>query len=236
MNRHVLVTGARGGIGVAIVERLLSDGSTVTGIDSTTAATSESVAGYHEFAVDVRDPDAVAVATAKARDRVGPFTAVVTAAGIQRINPVSAVSPAEWAEVLAVNLSGTFFAIQAVQADLANATDAAVVTIGSEIGLAGLANYAAYSASKGGVIALTKTLAREFAPEGIRVNCVAPGPIEAGMLLGEAVYTDSWMTQNIPLGRWGRGEDVAATVSFLLSDGGSFFTGQILSPNGGVVI
>jgi NAD(P)-dependent dehydrogenase (short-subunit alcohol dehydrogenase family) len=111
-----------------------------------------------------------------------------------------------------------------------------ILTISSEIALAGAAGYAAYSASKGGVVTLTKTLARELAPQGVIVNSVAPGPIEAGLLLGEETYTDEWLAANVPAGRWGTPQDVAATVAFLLSGEADFFVGQIVSPNGGVVI
>ena len=111
-----------------------------------------------------------------------------------------------------------------------------IVTISSEIGLAGLEGYAAYAASKGGVIALTKALARELAPRGIGVNCVAPGPIEAGMLLSEAAYSDEWLAAHVPIGRWGRPDEVAASVAFLAGEDGGYYVGQVLSPNGGTVI
>ena len=110
------------------------------------------------------------------------------------------------------------------------------MTIASEIGLSGLAGYAAYAASKGGVIALTKALAKELARRGICVNSVAPGPIEAGMLLNEAAYSDEWLAANVPVGRWGQPSEVAATVAFLAGEEGGYFVGQVLSPNGGTVI
>jgi NAD(P)-dependent dehydrogenase (short-subunit alcohol dehydrogenase family) len=111
-----------------------------------------------------------------------------------------------------------------------------IVTISSEIGLAGLAGYAAYAASKGGVIALTKALARELAPRGICVNSVAPGPIAAGMLLGEAAYSDEWLAANVPIRRFGQPHEVAACVALLVGDEGGYFVGQVISPNGGTVI
>ena len=111
-----------------------------------------------------------------------------------------------------------------------------VITISSEIGLSGLERYAAYAASKGGVIALTKALARELAPRGICVNSVAPGPIEAGMLLSGEAYSDEWLAAHVPLGRWGQATEVAASVAFLAGEDGGYFVGQILSPNGGTVI
>ena len=100
----------------------------------------------------------------------------------------------------------------------------------------GLAEYAAYAASKGGVIALTKALAREYAPRGICVNSIAPGPIEAGMLLGAPAHSEEWLAENVPLGRFGRPEEVAACVSLLAGPDGGYFVGQVISPNGGAVI
>jgi NAD(P)-dependent dehydrogenase (short-subunit alcohol dehydrogenase family) len=111
-----------------------------------------------------------------------------------------------------------------------------VITISSEVGLSGLERYAAYAASKGGVIALTKALARELAPRGICVNSVAPGPIEAGMLVRGPAYNDEWLAAHVPLGRWGRPDEVAACVALLAGDDGGYFVGQVLSPNGGTVI
>jgi len=138
--------------------------------------------------------------------------------------------------VLDVNLTGTWNVIQAGLAGMLERGTGRIVTISSEIGLAGLERYAAYAASKGGIIALTKALARELAPRGICVNSVAPGPIEAGMLLTEAAYSDDWLAAHVPLGRWGRASEVAATVALLAGDEGGYFVGQVLSPNGGTVI
>jgi 3-oxoacyl-[acyl-carrier protein] reductase len=161
---------------------------------------------------------------------------VVTAAGVQRVGPSELVELADWQHVLDVNLTGTWNVIQAVLPGMIDRGSGRIVTISSEIGLGGLEGYAAYAASKGGVIALTKSLARELAPRGICVNSVAPGPIEAGMLLGEAAYSDSWLGANVPLGRFGRPSEVAACVALLAGEEGGFFVGQVLSPNGGTVI
>ena len=138
--------------------------------------------------------------------------------------------------MLDVNLTGTWNVIQAALAGMLERGAGRIVTISSEVGLAGLERYAAYAASKGGVIALTKALARELAPRGICVNSVAPGPIEAGMLLNEAAYSDEWLAAHVPLGRWGRASEVAAAVALLAGDEGGYFVGQVLSPNGGTVI
>ena len=103
-------------------------------------------------------------------------------------------------------------------------------------GSSGLARLRGLRESKGGVIALTKSLAREYAAVGVCVNSVAPGPIEAGMLLKEAAYSTAWLDANVPIRRWGTPSEVAATVALLAGDDGGYFVGQVLSPNGGTVI
>lgn len=108
------------------------------------------------------------------------------------------------------------------------------MNVSSEIGLGGLPNYAAYSASKGGVIAMTKSVAKEVASKGVLVNSVAPGPIETDMLTGSPEYDDRWLA-GVPIGRWGQADEIAAVIEFLAGPGASYMVGQIVSPNGGVV-
>ena len=218
-----IVSGASGGIGAAIVRRLEADGFAVAGCDLATG-------------LDVTDRVAVAEFTARTEAELGPVEVVVTAAGVQRTGAAESVPEADWRLVLDVNLTGTWNVIQAALPAMLERERGSVVTISSEIGLAGSARYAAYAASKGGVIALTKALARELAPRGVRVNSVAPGPIEAGMLLHEAAYSDEWLAANVPVGRWGTPEDVAASVALLAGPEGGYFVGQVISPNGGTVI
>ena len=226
-----IVSGAAGGIGTAIAGRLTADGFSVGAIDLEPAP----AAALTETA-DVRDAVAVRAAMGRLVTALGPPDVVVTAAGIQRTGPSDRLTDEDWRRVLDVNLTGTWLVVQAALGSMLDRGAGRVVTISSEIGLAGLAGYAAYAASKGGVIALTKALARELAPRGICVNSVAPGPIEAGMLLGEAAYSPEWLAANVPVGRFGRTEEVAATVALLAGDDGGFFVGQVLSPNGGTVI
>jgi NAD(P)-dependent dehydrogenase (short-subunit alcohol dehydrogenase family) len=228
MERRVaIVSGASGGLGAPIMERLTADGFTVAGCD---------LAAEGGSALDVTDASAVRAFVDRVAAELGPPAVVVTAAGVQRTGPSEAVAQDDWRAVLDVNLTGTWNLIQAVLPGMLERGSGRIVTIGSEIGLAGLAGYAAYAASKGGVIALTKALARELAPRGIHVNCVAPGPIEAGMLLREAAYSEEWLAANVPLGRFGQPREVAACVAFLAGDDGGYFVGQVLSPNGGTVI
>jgi NAD(P)-dependent dehydrogenase (short-subunit alcohol dehydrogenase family) len=226
-----IVSGASGGLGAAIVRRLAAEGFAVAGCD---IAPGNGAALHAE--VDVVDPHAVRAFVARVEDELGPVGATVTAAGVQRTAPSEAVEPTDWQHVLDVNLTGTWNVVQAVLPRMLERGTGRVVTISSEVGLAGLEHYAAYAASKGGVIALTKALARELAPRGICVNSVAPGPIEAGMLLRGPAYDNDWLAAHVPLGRWGRADEVAACVALLAGDDGGYFVGQILSPNGGTVI
>jgi 3-oxoacyl-[acyl-carrier protein] reductase len=230
-DRVAIVSGAAGGIGASIVRRLAADGFSVGAIDLEPAPGAAITA-----TADVSDATAARAAVARLESELGAPDLVVTAAGIQRTGPSEHVAAEDWRRVLDVNLTGTWLVIQAALPPMLARGSGRIVTIASEIGLAGLTGYAAYAASKGGVIALTKSLARELAPRGICVNSVAPGPIEAGMLLGEAAYSPEWLAANVPIGRFGRPEEVAATVALLAGDDGGFYVGQVLSPNGGTVI
>jgi NAD(P)-dependent dehydrogenase (short-subunit alcohol dehydrogenase family) len=229
--RVAIVSGASGGLGAAIVRRLAAEGFEVAGCD---LAPGDGAALHVEL--DVVDQDAVRAFVGRVEGELGPVDAVVTAAGTQRTGPSEAVEQQDWRHVLDVNLTGTWNVVQAVLPGMLERGSGRVVTISSEVGLAGLERYAAYAASKGGVIALTKALARELAPRGICVNTVAPGPIEAGMLVRGPAYSDEWLAAHVPLGRWGRADEVAACVALLAGEDGGYFVGQVLSPNGGTVI
>jgi 3-oxoacyl-[acyl-carrier protein] reductase len=222
-----IVSGAAGGLGGPIAERLRADGFAVAGCDLAPGA------GYE---LDVTDARAVRAFVQRVESELGPPAVVVTAAGVQRTSPSESVAEEDWRLVLEVNLTGTWNLIQAALPGMIERASGRIVTISSEIGLAGLEGYAAYAASKGGVIALTKSLARELAPRGICVNSVAPGPIEAGILIGAPAHSDEWLASHVPLGRFGRPDEVAACVALLAGDEGGYFVGQVLSPNGGTVI
>ena len=229
--RVAIVSGAGGGLGAAIARRLAEDGFTVAGCDLVVGGE-----GALHVELDVLDRPAVGAFVERVAAELGPPDVVVTAAGVQRTGPSEAVGTDDWQHVLDVNLTGTWNVIQAALPGMLERGAGRVVTISSEVGLSGLERYAAYAASKGGVIALTKALARELAPRGICVNSVAPGPIEAGMLLRGEAYSDEWLAAHVPLGRFGRASEVAACVALLAGDDGGYFVGQVLSPNGGTVI
>jgi NAD(P)-dependent dehydrogenase (short-subunit alcohol dehydrogenase family) len=231
VSRVAMVSGASGGLGRAIVGRLAAEGYAVATCDLVASPGS----ALH-VDLDVVDAEAVRAFADRVATTLGPPDVVVTAAGVQRTGSSEAFAAHDWRHVLDVNLTGTWNVIQAALPAMLGRGAGRIVTISSEVGLAGLAGYAAYAASKGGVVALTKALARELAPKGICVNSVAPGPIEAGMLLDGPSYDDGWLAAHVPVGRWGRPDEVAATVAFLAGDGGGYFVGQVLSPNGGTVV
>ena len=226
-----IVSGAGGGIGGAIAHRLVDDGFAVASCDLVAGAE----CALHAV-VDVVDRRAVGGFVARVERELGPLGVVVTAAGVQCTGASESVDERDWRHALDVNLTGTWNVIQASLPGMLERGRGRIITISSEIGLSGLERYAAYAASKGGVIALTKSLARELAPRGICVNSVAPGPVEAGMLVHGEAYSDEWLATHVPLGRWGRASEVAASVAFLAGDDGGYFVGQVLSPNGGTVI
>jgi 3-oxoacyl-[acyl-carrier protein] reductase len=231
-----LVTGGASGIGLAIATELAARGARVVVLDRPNERPADLTTELGFVTGDISDADSVRRAVHAAADQLGGLDVLVNNAGIGSQGRVQDHTDEDWRHVLDVNLTGTWNLIRAVLPGMLERGSGRIVTISSEIGLAGLEGYAAYAASKGGVIALTKALARELAPHGIRVNSVAPGPIEAGILLRQGAYSDEWLAAHVPLGRFGRPDEVAACVALLAGDEGGYFVGQVLSPNGGTVI
>lgn len=231
----VMITGASSGIGAAIAERFRRRGARLA---LAVWGDPETGAGEDSFVreVDVRDPEAVASFVADAVAELGRIDALVTCAGIFRGGPSEQVPLDEWQDVLDVNLTGTYACIRAVLPSMLERGSGQIVTIASELGIAGEAEAAAYCASKGAIIALTKSLAREYAGAGIRVNSIAPGPVSTAMLHGAAAHATEEAERKLPIGRFGRPEEIAAAVEALTGEAGTFYVGQILSPNGGAVI
>jgi 3-oxoacyl-[acyl-carrier protein] reductase len=237
------VTGSSRGIGRAIAARFGAEGATVAvnhvGDDAQAASVVhevESSGGVAAaFEADVSKAEDVERMVDAVETRFGPIDVLVCNAGVSSHVPFVDLSVDEWDRVIAVNLRGVFLCCRAVCPRMVERGAGRVVNVASELGLVGAERLVHYCASKGGVIAMSKALAREMAPS-VRVNVVAPGPIETELLTAYAdEYNDETLAQ-IPLARWGRPEDVAGTVCFLASDDASYYAGWVLSPNGGVVM
>jgi 3-oxoacyl-[acyl-carrier protein] reductase len=220
--KRALVTGAASGIGAACAVALTQEGAEVMGADLN--------AQGDTIKVDVSDASSVAALF----EGAGPLDIVVNAAGVLIEGPTLEMTPEAFDRQIAVNLRGSFLVAQAGLRSLSKG--GALILIASELAHLGRANFAAYCASKAGVIGLTRALAHEFAPH-IRVNAVAPGPTDTPMLSAEVMSAEALAleTQN-PMGRIGTPEEIAAAVTFLASPGASFMTGQTICPSGGAVM
>lgn len=237
--RKALVTGAAGGIGAAIVTRLLSEGAMVVGIDRDAAPTS-SVAPLWVSA-DLQSPAAARAAVEGAVEALGGAPdVVVSAAGIYALAPATAIEEADWNLNQDINLRAPFFVAQAAIAarDAARlTTPMAIVNIAS-VGAyrAGTGDAAlSYQASKAGLIALTRSMAAEWARRSIRVNVVSPGVIDTSMvrIMDDPASGQAWLDARVPMARLGRPDEIAAVVCFLASDEASYVTGAELIADGG---
>jgi Short-chain alcohol dehydrogenase of unknown specificity len=239
-DKIAVVTGAGAGIGRAIAGKLAAEGATVVVTDLDEASATETAAalpGAVPLRVDVTDRDAVAaMAERVARDH-GRIDVLVNNAGWDKASPFLESDPADWDRAIRINLYGVLHACKAVVPIMAEVGSGAVVNLGSDAGRVGSSGEAVYSAAKGGIIAFTKSLAREVARSQIRVNCVCPGPTDTALFANFAGPTlREALTKAIPFRRLGQPEDVANAVAFLASDEASFVTGQTLSVSGGLTM
>jgi 2-hydroxycyclohexanecarboxyl-CoA dehydrogenase len=190
--------------------------------------------------VDVADRASVDAAIGAVRNELGPVEILVTSAGITKFEPFLDITLESWNHVIEVNLTGTFQCVQAAIPDMVAAEWGRIVTISSSSAQRGSPRMAQYAASKGAVITLTKTLAREFAPHGITVNTIPPSAIETPMQhqaqADGHLPSNETMAKSVPLGRLGTGDDIAAACVFLCSDEAGYITGQVLGVNGGSVL
>ena len=245
MKKIAFVTGASRGIGRAVALRLAEEGYAV-GInylrsrelaERLAAGIRERGGAAEAVQADVADWAAVTAAIRRAEERLGgPVSLLVNNAGIAEQHLFQDVPPAFWRRIFAVNVDGAFHTIQAVLPGMIHEKAGCVINISSIWGQRGASCEAAYSATKAALIGLTRSLAMELAPSGIRVNCVAPGVINTDMVqvLGAETLRD--LAAETPLGRLGTPEDVAAAVAFLADDRASFITGQVLTADGGFIL
>ncbi len=230
--KTAVVTGGGSGIGRAIAERLSADGYHVGTLDLNPAGT------VFAQVADVTDRAQVDAALAAVRERLGPITILVNAAGMDGFKRFTNLTFAAWQRVIDVNLNGVFHCIQAVLPDMLEAGWGRIVNISSSSAQSGQQFMAHYVAAKSAVNGLTKALALEFGPAGITVNAVPPGFIDTPMLRrsearGLLGGTIDEHIERTPVRRVGRPEDVAAACAFLVSEEAGYITGQILGVNGG---
>lgn len=235
MLKTAVVTGGGSGIGLAVAQRLRADGRTVAVIDLKPG--DQPGAEDLCYTADVTDRTQIDAALSAIRDRFGPVTILVNAAGLDGFKRFSNLTFEDWQKVIDVNLHGVFHMCQAVLPDMVEAGWGRIVNISSSSTHSGVAYMSHYVAAKSAVNGLTKSLALEYGPSGITVNAVPPGFIDTPMLRN--AETQGFLgdvEQNIartPVRRIGKPEDIAAACSFLASDEAGYITGQILGVNGG---
>ena len=240
--KRVIVTGAANGIGLGIARRLAHDGARVALCDiSLPKAQCEAQRlvdqGHQAIAVeaDVANVGALRAMTARAADAFGGLDILVNNAGVLDASPILDMTEETWDRVMAINLKSVFFASQAAIPYLRQSSAPRIVNVSSLAGrMGGYETGLSYSASKGGILSLTMGMARQLAPQGITVNCLCPGTTESDIIRQWSDAQIQGLKARIPLGRLGTVKDMAAAVSFLVSDEAGFITGLFLDVNGGM--
>jgi 2-hydroxycyclohexanecarboxyl-CoA dehydrogenase len=247
--KTVIVTGGGGGIGGATCRRLASEGAKVAVFDMNLEAAEKAAADIRAnggqaaaFACNITDRAQVDAAVAAAEAQLGPIAVLVNNAGWDVFKPFLKTVPAEWEKLIAINLTGALHMLHAVLPGMAERKYGRIVNVASDAARGGSSGEAVYSACKGGLVALSKTLAREHARQGITVNVVCPGPTDTALLasVAEGARDPAKLIEAfrsaIPLGRLGQGDDLASAIAFFGSDDAGFVTGQVLSVSGGLTM
>ncbi len=244
VGKVVIVTGGSRGIGEAIVRRLSRDGAIVYSTYNASAERATAIAQelqesgasvtFHQL--DVRDATACQRLVETVMAQSSRIDGLVNNAGITKDTLLLRMSEQDWNDVIATNLGSVFLMTKAVLRPMLAQRSGRIINISSVVGISGNVGQANYAASKAGVIALTKSAARELASRNILVNCIAPGYIETEMTGKLTADQQQSLLRTIPLGRAGTGDDVAAVVAFLLSDEAQYITGQTIAVDGGMVM
>lgn len=245
MTKTVLITGASRGIGAAAARYMAARGWSVAVHYNTAADKAEALAGELRqkgvravtLGADLSDPDQARRLVEQTQDALGHLDALVCNAGIALPQQLlTDTAPDQWRRVMGVDLDGVFYVVKAAVPGMVRQKSGSIVTISSMWGVTGGSCEVPYSAAKAGVIGLTRALAKELGPSGIRVNCVAPGVIATEMNGHLAPEDLAALEEETPLGRIGRPEEVAKAIHFLAGEEASFITGQVLRVDGGMVI
>ncbi|UYO40371.1 2-hydroxycyclohexanecarboxyl-CoA dehydrogenase [Rhodopseudomonas palustris] len=248
-NKTAVITGGGGGIGGATCRRFAQDGAKVAVLDLNIDA-AEKIAGEiratggaaEAIRCDIADRKSVDAAIATTADKLGPVDILVNNAGWDIFKPFTKSEPGEWERLIAINLTGALHMHHAVLPGMVERRYGRIVNIASDAARVGSSGEAVYAACKGGLVAFSKTLAREHARHGITVNVVCPGPTDTALLAGVtsgAANPEKLIeafTKAIPLGRLGKPDDLAGAIAFFGSDDAGFITGQVLSVSGGLTM
>ncbi len=236
-NKVVFVTGAAQGMGLAVAKKFVSEGASVVAVDINLEAVETATAALGEnvlaLACDISDSLSVRSVMDKIEERYGRLDVVVNNAGVGSVDAFLDTPDEHWQRVIGVNLTGTFFCCREGGRLMHKNGGGAIINISSTAAVSG-EGPSHYCAAKAGVMGLTRSIARELAPSGVRVNTIVPGPTNTPMM---ADIPDEWTNQmiaGIPLGRMGEPDEIASVASFLASDESSFITGQNIAANGGM--
>jgi 2-hydroxycyclohexanecarboxyl-CoA dehydrogenase len=248
-DKTVIVTGGAGGIGSATCRRFAAEGAKVAVFDMNASAAQKVADAINDaggvaaaFACDITDRAAVDTAVAATIAKLGPVGVLVNNAGWDVFKPFLKTTPDEWSKLIAINLTGALHMLHAVLPGMVERNAGRIVNIASDAARGGSSGEAVYSACKGGLVALSKTLAREHARHNITINVVCPGPTDTALLAGVAAGARDpaklmeAFRSAIPLGRLGQPDDLAGTIAFFGSDDASFITGQVISVSGGLTM
>ena len=247
--KTAIVTGGGGGIGGATCRRLAAEGAKVAVFDMNLEAAEKVAADIRAsggqaaaFVCNITDRAQVDAAVAAAEAQLGPIAVLVNNAGWDIFKPFTKTVPAEWDKLISINLTGALHMLHAVLPGMVERKYGRIVNVASDAARGGSSGEAVYSACKGGLVALSKTLAREHARQSITVNVVCPGPTDTALLAGVAegardpAKLIEAFRSAIPLGRLGQGDDLASAIAFFGSDDAGFVTGQVLSVSGGLTM